>query len=145
MHLLGDAEQVLHVMPDLVGDDVRLGKLTGRLELLRKLLEEAQVEIHLAVYRAVERARGRASPTAGGPHLIPVKHQLRWNVLHPLILENGAPGILGLAEHRGDEAALLILRRAVARRRRRLLRRYCAQQTKEQTRIDAEEVGSDQR
>jgi hypothetical protein len=32
MHLVGDAEQVLHVMADFVGDDVGLGEFAGGVE-----------------------------------------------------------------------------------------------------------------
>ena len=56
--------------------------------------------------------------------LIAVEHELRRNVLQSLSLEDCAPGVLGLTQHRGDEAPLLILRGAVVRRGRRLLRRH---------------------
>ncbi len=58
--LLGDAGERLHVVAVLVRDHVRLGEVAGRLEALGELAEEAEVEVDLAVERAVER------PGAGG-------------------------------------------------------------------------------
>ena len=58
VHPGGDAEQVLHVMAHFVREHIRLGEQTGRLELVRELLIEIQIEIHLAVGRTIERAGG---------------------------------------------------------------------------------------
>ena len=40
LDLAGDAEQVLHVVADLVGDDVGLGEIARRAELVVQLVEE---------------------------------------------------------------------------------------------------------
>src|SRR3954471_24604494 len=53
------AEEVLHVMAELVSDHVRLGEVARRAEAPRQLVEEAQIEVDLVIGRAVERA-GRA-------------------------------------------------------------------------------------
>src|SRR5947209_5770101 len=57
--LLLDPQQFLHVVPNLVRDDVRLRELARRAELRAQLVEEAEVDIDLFVLRAVERSGGR--------------------------------------------------------------------------------------
>jgi len=54
---------VLHVMPDLVPDDVGVRELTWRSELLRHQIEEAQIEIDLSVIGTVEGTHRRLSET----------------------------------------------------------------------------------
>ena len=54
--LVADAEDVLHVVAVLVGDDVLRGEVAGGAELLLQLLQELEVEVHEPVGRAVERA-----------------------------------------------------------------------------------------
>jgi len=60
-----DAEQVLHVVADLVGNDVGPGKITARPQPLLHFLEETQVYIYLFIPWAVERAGGRLGVAAG--------------------------------------------------------------------------------
>ena len=55
LDLAADAEQVLHVVADLVGDHVGLGEVAGRAEAVAQLLVEAEVDVDLLVGRAVER------------------------------------------------------------------------------------------
>jgi hypothetical protein len=61
--LSGDAEQVLHVMAYLVRHDVRLSELPTSAEALIELTKERQIEIDLAVGRAVKGA-GLCAPQA---------------------------------------------------------------------------------
>src|SRR5690606_18035340 len=64
-----DAEQVLDVVSELVGDDIRLREFAGRAEPLRELVEELEVEVDLAVGRAIEgphRALAKAARRLGG-------------------------------------------------------------------------------
>ena len=68
LDLAEDAELVLDVVADLVGDDVGVGEVALHAELLLHLLEERGVEIDLLVERAVERPHrglGRAAAAAG--------------------------------------------------------------------------------
>ena len=55
-----DAELLLDVVADLVGDHVGLGEVAGRAEALAQLVEEAEVDVDLLVERAVEGAGRRA-------------------------------------------------------------------------------------
>ncbi|MNT78083.1 hypothetical protein D3C72_2172830 [compost metagenome] len=53
------------MVADFVRDDIGLRKVARSAELLFKLVEEAHVEIDLAVAGAVERARCRRRKAAG--------------------------------------------------------------------------------
>src|SRR5579863_1946763 len=129
-------------MPHFMRQHVRLGELPGRLELIGKLLEEPEVQIHLAVARAVERSNRGVGRTAGGRQLIAVQHQSRRRVREALCLEDLTPGVLGLTEYRRNEAALFVLWRAARRGRAHGLLRggYRAHQPHDEARIDAEEI-----
>ena len=60
-----DAEQVLHVVPELVGDHVGLREVARRAEPAVELAEEPEIEVHEPVGGAVERTgRGRGDPAA---------------------------------------------------------------------------------
>ncbi|MNI54892.1 hypothetical protein D3C73_1098120 [compost metagenome] len=68
IQLLRSAQQSLHMMPDFMGDHVSHGEIAGRLEALLQLIVEAEVNIQLAVARAVERPDGRSGCPAGRIH-----------------------------------------------------------------------------
>ena len=63
-HLVARAEEVLHVVAELVGEHVDAGEVAGRAELALELLEEREVDVGVLVGRAVEgpdRRRGVAA------------------------------------------------------------------------------------
>jgi hypothetical protein len=62
---LRDSQEVLDVVPDLVGDDVRARELARGAEPLAQLLEELEVQVDLAIGRTVEGPDRRARLTAG--------------------------------------------------------------------------------
>ena len=49
MHLVEDAKDLLHVMADLVRDDIGLGEIARRAEALLELVEEAEVDVEVLV------------------------------------------------------------------------------------------------
>ena len=51
LHLVGDAEQRLHVMADLVRDHVGLREIARRVEALLQLVVEVEVDVDLLVER----------------------------------------------------------------------------------------------
>src|SRR3990170_6903688 len=53
LDLIGDAQELLHVMADLMGEDVGLGEVAGGPEAVLQLLVEVEVDIDLLVARAV--------------------------------------------------------------------------------------------
>src|SRR5260221_2859018 len=48
---LGDAQLLLHVMPDFVGDHVRLGEITLGTEALRQLIVKPPIVVHTLAVR----------------------------------------------------------------------------------------------
>ena len=60
--LVGDAQQVLHVVADLVGDHVGLREIAGRAEARAQRVEEAEVDVDLA-----RRPGSRTAPSPPGP------------------------------------------------------------------------------
>src|SRR6185503_1259815 len=106
-HLLRSAEQRLHVMTDLVADDVRRREIAGAAHA-RKLVEERRVEIHALVARTIERARRRARETAGRLNRAAEQRELGRRISFAGLREHGAPDVLGAAEHPRDENADLV-------------------------------------
>src|SRR5204862_6806850 len=65
-HLRVGAHKRLHVMSELVGDDVGAREITRRPETALQLAEEPQIEVDLVIRGAVEGAgRGLREPAAG--------------------------------------------------------------------------------
>ena len=91
--------------------DVSLGEVARRAEALAELLEEREVDVHLAIARAIERAdRGvrkaaRRADRTGEQHY----HRLLIGALD--LLEQRVPGVLGVGQHRRRELLQLLLGR----------------------------------
>src|SRR5258705_7290443 len=126
LRLRQDAEQVLHVMADLVRDHIGLRELAGlaadvaAAEAGGDLVEERGVEIDLLVGRAVERPhRALRDAAAVGPRRAFVENEDRSAVGPALLGEDLLPLHFGAAEHLAHETAHVVLRRTgVALRRR---------------------------
>ncbi len=91
------------MMADLVGDHVGLREIAGRAEALRELVEERGVEIELLILGTVERSRRFARDPARGADAAGKQHERRRLIGAAQRLEDGAPDILGVAEHLGGE------------------------------------------
>jgi len=144
----GNAEEVLHVMADFMGDHVGLRKIAGDVEALLHQFVEAQVDVDLLVAGAVERTGGGLAGAAGGRRAAGEQHQLRPHIGRAAGLEDLAPGVFGIGQHGRDETRHLVVRRRLVRRRRML--HGCdlpaaAEHVDDRERIDAEEVGCHQR
>src|SRR5579885_203021 len=144
-----DAEQVLHVMTDLVCDHVSFGKLAGLAAAAVKahahLLEKRGVEIDALVEWTIERPHSRLRKSAAALFAAAIEAQRRRTILPPLGGKNPAPHIFGVDEHSGDELTGRILRRAGPPRRLSIgllvLRRAAVDQLRaadKDARIDAE-------
>jgi hypothetical protein len=112
------AEEVLDMVPDLMGNDVGLGELALRpAELLFQLVEKGRVEIHLPVGRTVERADGRGRESATGSDLVAEQVEVRRRVRLAHLGELVLPNHLGGAEDLlGEDERLFIARGSVHRR-----------------------------
>src|SRR2546429_4785593 len=120
LHLGQDAEQVLHVMTDLVGNHVGFGELArfaagvAGVETALEILKERGVEIDLAVVRAVERPHCGLRESAGracdpGKH-----HERRRLVGFAVLRKNFLPLRFRAAEHGRDELSHLVRGRSRA-------------------------------
>ena len=101
--LVGDAEDVLQVVPVLVGDDVLGGQVTGGAELVLQLEQEVEVEVHLRVGRTVEGPHvgvGRAAAGGGAPA---EEHRLGELVLTAGRGERAVPELLDVALAAADD------------------------------------------
>ncbi len=151
LRLRQDAEQVLHVVADLVRDHIglreqaRLAAGITAAEAGGDLVEERGVEIDLLVDRAVERphrALRRAAATRVG-HAA-VHHQHRRTIGLAGLGEHRLPLLLGAAEHPADELARIVGRCPDAPAARRRLHLWLARAGQhfgaadQQARIDAE-------
>ena len=63
--LVGDAEQVLHMVANLMRDHIGLGEIARCAELVLHVLVEGEVDVDLLVGRAIERAHGGLGAAAG--------------------------------------------------------------------------------
>jgi hypothetical protein len=109
--LARDAEQVLHVVADLVREHVSLREVTGRAHAALQRIEELQVDVDLAVARAVERPHRRLPGPAGRGRGAAKQHELGLAVSGAAGLEDLAPDDLGVAQHGGHERGHRVVRR----------------------------------
>src|SRR5882672_10265889 len=97
--LLLDAGELLHVMADLVRQNIRFRKFAGSSETLPQFIEEAQIDVHLLVFRTVERAGGGLCHPTRGINAVSKKHELCMLVRNPLTAQDLGPGLLCVVEH----------------------------------------------
>src|ERR1700730_1525008 len=110
LHLRQNADEVLHVMTDFVGDHVSLGELAGlavvaAAEPALQIAEERRVEIDPLVVRTIERPHGGARRAAGRARRAGKNHEGGRPIPPPLLLQQVPPHHLGAAEHGGNELA----------------------------------------
>jgi hypothetical protein len=90
LHPLAETHQVLHVVPELVGNDVGLREVAGRPET-SEVAEESEIKIHLPIPGTVERAGGRLCRPARRVDRISEQHDNR-----PLVTPSKEPFPCGL-------------------------------------------------
>jgi hypothetical protein len=104
---------MLHVMPDLVGDDVRLREVARRAETAPQLVIEAEVDVDLLVQRTVKRPHRRLADAARRRRRAAKHHDGRLAIPVP---EQLPPRVLGVVDNEVDELKeALLLRRLVGR------------------------------
>src|SRR5262249_29602458 len=102
-----DAGQPLHVMADLVRDDVGAREIAGRAESLAQLAEESQIQVDAAVRWTVERTGRRLRQAARRLNRIAEQHDAGRLVA---AAQRAAPEILNVLHDRVDEVDLALLR-----------------------------------
>ena len=121
LHAGGRAQQVLHVVAVLVGDDVGAGEVAAlRAEAGLQLLVEGQVDVDVLVGGAVERPGVRGGGPAAGVHVAGEELGARRRVALAGAGERVAPVVVDGVDD-GDDLAVELrvgLRARLARRRR---------------------------
>ena len=148
LDLVHDAELVLDVVADLVGDHVGLRELSRRAELLLEHLVEAQVDVDLLVVGAVERSHRRLALAACRRPAAAEEHQLGRLVGPARLLEDIGPDTFRAAQHLRDEARPGIVGRWLGRRTLLLDGRGAAaalHHAEQGERVDAEDPAGDDR
>src|SRR5262245_26319156 len=118
LDLWKNPEQVLHMMPHLVGDHVGLRELAGFAARITgakaslEVLEERRVQVNLAIVRAVERPHRGLRGAAGRACRAREHDERRRLVLLAGLCEDLLPLSLGASEHGRDELPGLIGRRS---------------------------------
>ena len=107
-HPLLDAEQLLHVMAELMRDHVGLREIAGVAAEVLQLLPERQVDVDLFVFGTIERTRRRLRRSAAGIRDIAIQHQLGVPILPSVLGEDLRPGLLRVIEHKADEVHIAV-------------------------------------
>src|SRR5215471_3264677 len=116
-----DAEKILHVMADFVGDHVGLGEIARRSESVAQFTVEGKVDVKLLIGAAVERTCRRLTIAASRLHGVREKYQSWFLIGATARFENLTPRSLRAAEHAGDELAHLVIFAGLLRLWRRAL------------------------
>src|SRR4029079_19266493 len=111
LHLIHDAEQLLHVMANLVGDDIGLREIALYAEAVLQLLVEVEVNINLLVVGTVEGTHCRHAGAAGRADRYRIEHELRLAIGVAVLAEDVLPDVLGVGEHHADELPEVVLAR----------------------------------
>ena len=98
-------------MPDLVCHHVCAREVTGRAKAIGQVLEEGEVEIHLPIARAIERAHRRLAEAARRLRRVTEQYEHRRFVTRTPLAEDLRPHVLGALEHDRDELRLLVVGR----------------------------------
>src|SRR5690606_19082526 len=99
------AGEILHVVADLVGNDIGLGKVARGAELVAQLVVEGEVNVDLLVVGTVERPARRLCHAAARLRRAGEQHYGR-RVVGPVVLaEHFGPEILGFLDDDAHELA----------------------------------------
>ena len=99
MSLIERAQQVLHVVTHLMGNDVSIRKVTIGPQLTLHLGEEREVDVQFLVTRAIEGAHRTAGLPTGRRHTVREQHQRGRRVLAAHLLEDLGPDVLGRSQN----------------------------------------------
>src|ERR1700723_2685814 len=103
-HLLFDAEDVLHMMSQLMGDHVSLSELRVAAAEPLQLTPEAEIDVNLFVRRAIERPRLGLCGPAAGIGVAVIENKLRAPIIPACLFgQQCLPGFLYVVERPGDE------------------------------------------
>ena len=137
-----DAQFVLDVVGDLVGNHIGGGEIPACSHALRQKIKELRVDIGLFIRRAVERPRRARGPATGTLRDVGKDNELGRHVFTAqLLCENLAPDIFGGGQHPRGELRGLLVR---VRDRRALLGLRRAAPVQQGRYVDAGEIADRQ-
>lgn len=115
-NLVGGAEQFLHMVSDLVGDDISLGEIPGGVELPGQFVVKSEIDVDLLVRRTVKRPHRGAPRSTAGVDAAAVDRHRRQDIAPPQTGQLLGPDIFGIRQHHLDKVeAFLFLGRHVRR------------------------------
>ena len=149
-NLVGDAQQALNMVPDLVRNHIGLGKVARCAQTGFQGVVEAQIDVDLLVRRAIKRPHGGLALATGRGCGAAKQHQRGIAVGGTAFGENVTPYIFGVGQQRFDELLLGVIRRRILRRRLLHLPLGCTtlcttQYTQNRQGVDTEYPSTDQR
>src|SRR6266513_6000127 len=113
IHTIGNAEQFLHVMSNLVGDNVALGEIASCTQAFLELTEKTEVDVNASISRTIERTGCAAGEATAGLNQVREEHKPRLLVLPAHLPEDLVPSVFGIGENDGDKFRCLIARRLI--------------------------------
>jgi hypothetical protein len=103
LHAIGDTEQILNVMSNFVGYDVRLCEIASRTQALLELTEKTEVDINASIFWTIERTARTTGEPAAGLNQVGEEHEPRLLVLSAHLPEELMPRVFGVGENNSDE------------------------------------------
>ena len=99
LNFLFDSENILHVVPEFVGDNVGLREVRIAAAEAAEFIPEAEVDVDLPVGGAVKRAGLGLGHAAAGLRVVAKEHKLCGLILSPCLLRQELfPGFLHIIE-----------------------------------------------
>jgi hypothetical protein len=108
LHLGQHADDVLHMMPDLMRQHIGLREIAGRAKARAEVVVEPQVDVDVSITRAIKRASRGAGKAAGGLNAPRKERQRRLGIAFAPFGENRRPGVFGVGEDGRDEIPHLV-------------------------------------
>ena len=103
LRAIRNTEQILHVMPNFVGYDVRFREITSGTQALLELTEKTEVDVNALILRTIERTARATGESAPGPHHVREENEPRLFVLSAHLVEEVMPRVFGVGQNDGDK------------------------------------------
>jgi len=81
LQAIGDAEQILHMMPNFVRNDVGLCEIPSCTQALLQYTVKTKVDINASIFRAIKRTGRATGESAAGPSLVRKQDKFRLLIL----------------------------------------------------------------
>ena len=109
---VGNPQQPLDVMPNLVSDHISLGEITWRAQALFHIAIKREIDIDLLIARAVKRPGRASGHSASRLHPIREKNQCGIAVLLAGLAEDPSPDLFSVSKNHRDKTLKIVFGRA---------------------------------